>query len=280
MRHGAMLAFALLLWTGSAAAQSMRPFGTFRQLHGETRLNARLEYAAGTLRVGPGRPADLYRMDLTYDENRFLPVSDFDASRADVVLGLRTAGDGGIRVVSRDQLRQVAGVAFSPSVDLTLDVNLGAADADLEMGGLRVVDLRIKTGASRTTLRFSQPNGTRCRSVELSAGAAELLVLGLGNSRCDRIDFEGGVGKVTLDFGGAWSSSSRANVRMAMGEVTLRLPRRAGVKLTLDRFLSSFEPAGLVRRGTSFVSPNYERTDRHLDIDLTAAVGGVRVEWE
>ncbi|MGH7527059.1 MAG: hypothetical protein ACREMX_10180 [Gemmatimonadales bacterium] len=275
-----MLALALLPWTGSVAAQSMRPFGTFRQLHGETRLNARLEYAAGTLRVGPGGPGDLYRMDLTYDENRFLPVSDFDASRADVVLGLRTAGVGGIRVVSKDQLKQAAGVTFSPSVDLTLDINLGAADADLEMGGLRVADLGIKTGASRTVLRFSRPNRTRCRSVELSAGAAELSVLGLGNSRCDRIDFEGGMGKVTLDFGGAWSSSAKADVRMAMGEVTLRLPRRVGVKLTLDRFLSSFEPAGLVRRGNSFLSPNYERTDRHLDITLTAAVGGVRVEWE
>ena len=70
--------------------------------------------------------------------------------------------------------------------------------------------LKLEAGASRATVRFSQPNGARCRAAVLSAGAAELSVLGLGNSRCDRIAFEGGVGQVTLDFGGAWTSSSRS----------------------------------------------------------------------
>ena len=104
-------------------------------------------------------------------------------------------------------------------------------------------------------VRFSQPNRSRCRSAEITAGAADVTVLGLGNSRCDRIDFEGGMGKVTLDFDGAWTSSSQAAVKMAVGELTLRLPRRVGVRLTLDRFLASFEPAGLVRTGERLPVP-------------------------
>jgi predicted membrane protein len=66
---------------------------------------------------------------------------------------------------------------------------------------------------------------------------------------------------------------------MAVGELTLRLPRRVGVRLTLDRFLASFEPAGLVRVGNAFESTDYARADRRLDIDVTTAVGGVKVEW-
>jgi predicted membrane protein len=104
-------------------------------------------------------------------------------------------------------------------------------------------------------------------------------VLGLGNSRCDRITFEGGVGRVTLDFGGAWTSSSRVAVRMALGEVALRLPRAVGVRITLDKFLASFEPQGMVRRGTSYLSPGYDQATRHLDIDVTTAIGGVTVDW-
>ena len=76
-------------------------------------------------------------------------------------------------------------------------------------------------------------------------------MLGLGNSRCDRFSLEGGMGKITLDFGGAWTSSTAAEIKMAMGELTLRLPRNVGVRLTLDRFLASFDPAGLVRTGNS-----------------------------
>ena len=269
----------LCLWAGAAQAQTMRPFSTFRQLHGETRLNARVEYGAGSLRVGPGQPGELYRMNLSYDEDRFVPVSDFDASSRTVVLGLRAAGQGGVRVVSGNQLRQLATIAISPRADLALDLSLGAVDADLELGGLRISDLDLETGASRATVRFSRPNGMRCRHAAFSAGAAEVSVFGLGNSRCDEIEFEGGIGKVLLDFSGVWRSSAHVVVKMAVGGLTLRLPRQVGVRVTMDKFLSSFEPAGLLRRGDSFVSPNYDGAERRLDLDLTTAMGGVKVEW-
>jgi hypothetical protein len=258
----------------------MRPFTTFRQLHGETRLQVSLDYAAGTLRLVPGRPTELYRMDISYDEDRFLPVSDFDAAGSRVALGLRPSGEGGIRVVSKNQLRQAANLTFSPRVDLDLNVALGAVDGDLELGGLRIGQLNLKAGASRAVVRFSQPNGVRCRSAQLSAGAAELSVIGLGNSRCDRIEFEGGMGKVMLDLTGSWSTSSRVAVKMAMGELTLRLPRGVGIRVTMDKFLSSFQPpAGLVRREDDFVTQNYDKAERRIDIDVTTAIGGVQMEW-
>ena len=272
------LTLGLLLSGGSLRAQAMRPFETFRQLHGETRLAARLEYAAGSLHLTPGAAGELYHMELSYDDSRFVPVSDFDATTGSVLLGLRAAGEGGVRVVSRNQLRQIAAVAISPQVDVALDLTLGAAEADVELGGLRVTNLQVKSGASRTVIRFSKPNGVRCQNAAITAGAAEVSVLGLGNSRCDGINFEGGMGKVLLDFAGGWTSNAKVGVKMAMGELTLRLPKRVGVRITMDKFLSSFEPAGLVHRGESFQSPDYERNPRHLDLDLTTAVGGVNVE--
>jgi hypothetical protein len=269
----------LCLWAGAAEAQAMRPFTTFRQHHGQTRLSARIEYGAGSLRLEPGVPGELYRMDLSYDEDRFVPISDFDASSRSVVLGLRPRGQGGVRVVSRNQLQQTARVTVSPRVDLALDLGLGAVDADLELGGLRISDLHLKTGASQATVRFSRPNPIRCGRAAFSAGAAEVEILGLANSRCEEIEFEGGVGQVLLDFSGTQSTSARVRVKMAVGGITLRLPRKAGIRITMDKFLSSFEPAGLVRRDQAFVSTNYERAERRLDLDLTTAVGGVEVEW-
>ena len=257
----------------------MRPFSTFRQLHGETRLNARLEYGSGNLRLQPGEPRELYRMSLSYDEDRFLPVSDFDSPAGTVRLGLKARGEGGVRVVSGSQLRQAALVSLSPRVELTLDLSLGAVDADLELGGLRLSELDVKTGASQTTVRFSRPNTMRCRSATFSAGAAEVSIIGLGNSRCEEIVFEGGVGKVLLDFSGAATSNARAAVKMAVGGITLRLSRATGVRITMDKFLSSFGAAGLVRRDGAFVSPNYDKASRKLDIELMTAMGGIDVEW-
>lgn len=279
MRRAILTALMLCLGASGAAAQSMRPFSTYRQWHGETRIDARLDYAAGALRLAAGRPSELYRMDVLYDGERYIPVSDFDAARGRAALGLQASGEGGFRVGSKGQLRQTASVTFSPKSDLSLTVALGAVDGDLELGGLRVTDLKLEAGASRATVRFSQPNAARCRIAALSAGAAELSVLGLGNSRCDRIAFEGGMGRVTLDFSGAWTSNAAVSVRMALGEVTLRLPRQVGVRVTLDKFLASFEPQGLVRRGRSYLSPGYDQAARHLDIDVTTAVGGVTIDW-
>ncbi len=276
---GWRMAVILLLWASAAQAQTMRPFSTFRQLHGETRLTARLEYAAGNLQIAPAAEAQLYRMDLAYDDGRYLPISDYDAQSGTVLLGLRPAGQGGVRVVSRTQLSQVAAVGLSPRVNLALAISLGAVDAQVELGGLRVTSLDVKTGASRTMIRFSRPNAVRCQQALFSAGAAEVSVIGLGNSRCDEIGFEGGIGKVTLDFGGVWTSSSRVEVQMAVGELTLRLPRNAGVRIRMDKFLSSFEPAGLVRRGRAFESRNYADAERRLDLDITSAMGEVNVEW-
>ena len=273
------LALGICLYAATAQAQTMRPFSTFRQVHGESRLRVQLEYGAGSLRIDTGPPGELYRMNLSYDEERFVPLSSYDASSRVVVLGLESKGQGGVRVVSRGQLRQAATLSFSPRVDLDLDLSLGAVDADLELGGLRLSDLDVKTGASQTTIRFSRPNSMRCRRAAFSAGAAEVTLLGLGNSRCEEIAFEGGMGRVLLDFGGASTSSARISVKMAVGGITLRLPRGAGVRITMDKFLSSFEPAGLVRRGDEFVSTNYDGAKRRLDLDLTTAVGGVEVEW-
>lgn len=264
---------------GTLPAQTMRPFATFRQLHGETRLAARLEFAAGHLRLGPGRSGELYRMTLRYDAERFVPISHYESAGHTVALGVDPAGGAGLRVVSQTQLEQEAAVELSPRTDLSLALSLGAVEADLDLGGLRISDLRVKAGASRTTLRFSEPNPIACSSADISAGAAEVSVLRLGNSGCERLRVEGGIGKMSLDFGGAWTRSQQAQLNLAVTELRLRLPRQVGVRIHMDRFLSSFEPDGLVRSGADWISPGYDNRKPHLDIALQTAVGAVRIDW-
>ncbi len=277
--RAAAAAVALACWGGSVSAQTMRPFGTFRQLHGETRLDARLDFSAGRLRVVAGRAGELYRMALAYDADRFVPLSAYDPTRNAATLGVAPAGGPGLRVVSRHQLQQDAVVELSPKTDLALEVSLGAVEADLDLGGLRLSGLRLEAGASRSVVRFSQPNPTRCRTADISAGAAEVSILKLGNSRCDLVRVEGGVGRMTLDFGGAWSGSERAELSLAVTELRLRLPRRIGIRITMDRFLASFDPNGLVRRGDAWVTPGYDQAAQHLDLALKTTVGGVRIDW-
>ena len=257
----------------------MQHAGASRQLLDQTALHASVTFAAGNLTIVPGPAGTLYRMNVDYDGDRFTPVSRWDASSQSVELGLRASGDGGLRVSNRDHLAQQAVIEFSREIPLSLDATIGGAEAGLELGGLRLTSLRLTTAGSRTALRFGSVNPGRCDSLALEAGAAEVLVQSLGNSRCQQVRVSGGAGGVTLDLSGAWTGETTIAVALAVGQVTLRIPHDLGVSLTLDRFLSSFEPSGFVRAGGGWQTPDYGQSPRRVNIHLTSTVGGVRIEW-
>jgi len=261
------------------SGQEMRSTSVSRQRHDVRDLNTRIEFAAGTLTLRAARSSVLYAMDLVYDTERYAPLSTFQAESAELALGVQSIGNAGLRVSSRRQLQQNAVVQLSPDVNLSLDVRLGAVEAGLDLGGLRLTDGLIRTAASKTSVRFSQPNKALCSTLELHAGAAEFEALALGNSGCREISFDGGMGEVTLDLTGQWSADARLTARVAVGGLTLRLPRQIGVELVVDRFLASFNPVGFTRKGASYFSDGYDSRQRHLRIEIKTTVGDVGVEW-
>ncbi len=272
----------LAAWpTGRLAAQALRELSTARQYRGEPRFTVHLDYTGGSLDLRPADQGTLYRMRLTYDEERYEPQDQFDAGSGDVRLGLRSLTRGAVRVSTRSSELQRATVALSPRAALDLQVRLGAAESVLDLSGLRLARLALESGASRTQVRLTEANPIRCDQAELRSGAAELEAVGLGYARCARVRFIGGVGRAILDFSGTWSGIMQVSGEMAMGELVLRIPRGAGVRLKLDRFLASFAPQGLSRStdGTVWTSAQWDSAAEKLDLELDTAVGGVTVEW-
>lgn len=272
-------AFGLLLAGSPLAGQTMRSTTVTRQRHDLRDLNARIEFAAGTLTLRAARSNALYGMNLQYDADRFVPVSRFDPATNGLTLGVRNIGNAGLRVSSKRHLQQNAVIELSPEVNLSLDVSFGAVEAGLDLGGLRLTDARIRTTASRSSVRFSQPNLATCSRLELNAGAAEFEAVALGNSGCQEIRFDGGMGEVTLDLTGRWPADARLVANVAVGGLTLRLPRDLGVELVVDRFLASFNPVGFHRQDASYFSDGYEGRQRHLRIEIKSTVGDINVEW-
>jgi hypothetical protein len=273
------LLFALIAGAGLLHAQTMRSFSSARQVHGETQLTAKVQLTAGSLRLAPGGASTLYHLEVIYDADRFSPSGRYDAVAGEVVLGLESIGGGGLRVSKATQLGQAANVVFSPSVDLTLDARLEAVNAELELGGLRLVGFTVSNGGSKTVARFTSPNRVRCSAGVFRAGAAEFRVMGLGNSRCDTIRFDGGVGATVLDFSGSWRQGMTLEARMAAGGLTLRLPRGVGVRMTTDNFLALLDPKGFEKQGDAYVTGDYQDAERRLDVSLKTSLGQVKIEW-
>ena len=261
-------------------AQTMRDLDYDRPLRGEKQLRAVVEFAAGTLLIKPG-PADrLYGFRLSYDAERFRPIGRYESQTAEVRLGVDAIGGGGIRVDRRRALPQEAVVELSPSVDLTLDVSVGAVEGQLELGGLRLAALELSSGASRTEVNFGSPTTGSCRLAAISSGAGEVTVTNAGNSGCRSWRVDGGVGNVTLDLAGAWPADARMTLSMALGQVTLETPRELGLRVRVSGFMSGFEARGFEKQGKTYTSTNYDSAKRRLEIEVSSAMGGVNVVWK
>lgn len=278
MRGPASLVAGALLALGCSApadAQDWRNVTSFRQRSDEDRLEVQVRYGAGRLKIGPGAVGgELYRVGLRYDPAAFEPITEYD----DGQLRVGVEGHGGsIRI--RDTDAGALDLDLSRDIPLELDLDFGAVEADIDLGGLMIRELDIETGASETQLRFSSPNGVACERLSLSLGAASMTAEGLGNANCAEINVEGGVGEVTLDFSGEWQRDVEADVAMALGSLTLVVPAGVGVRVEKDTFLTDFDASRFEKRDDVYYSTNWDAAGHRLTVDLSGAFGSVNIRW-
>lgn len=279
----------------SAAAQEWLEEISARQVGDVRSMQMEVEYAAGRLEVRPVGEGLLYEARMRYDAGRFEPVRSFrrEDGTAIVDLGLGT-GDGEFRLDldwSRPDLglRQLdlQGFEGDPGrmelllgreVPTDLRLAVGAAETELELGGIPLTRFRMATGASETRVRFGEPNPTTMDELRVQAGASDFRMVELGNARFERMRFEGAIGDVTLDFSGAWSHDARASVRMGLGSLHLRLPADLGVRLDKATVLTSFSAVGFEAVDGGYQSENWDSAEHQLELEVDAAFGAIEVE--
>jgi hypothetical protein len=157
-------------------------------------------------------------------------------------------------------------------------MKFGAAEAQLDLGGLRLQNLLLETGASDTHITFSEPNREVAEDCTFKAGAAALEVEELGNSGCENITVSGGVGKLALDFSGKWKNDARANINVGLGSIEISVPAELGVRIDKSTFLMSFKAPGFEKQhGGVWLSRNWDTAEHRLTITVSGAFGGVSV---
>lgn len=258
-----------------ATAQSWRTMTVSRQAEGVTSLDVRVRYGAGKVSLKPAGEGLLYRMELRYDEDVMDPVASFDGRRLE--LGVDSRG-GNIRM-GRDHRSGSMELELGRGVPMALAFELGAVAADLDLGGLSLVSLDLKTGASSSTLNLSSPNPVRMTTAEIQVGAADFTARRLGNLNAEHLDVSAGVGAVVLDFTGEWQRNLDVGVEMGLGSLELRFPEGVGVRLVKSSFLTSLDSQGLVKRGDAYLSTDWDQAERRITVDIQAAFGSIDVVW-
>jgi len=255
-------------------AQSWRSVTMSRQLAGENELDVRVRFGAGRLSIEPGEPGTLYRMHLRYDEESFEPVAEYERGRLD--LGIESIKHS---IRWRKDNTQEMELFLAREVPMSLDLEFGAVRAKLDLGGLQMTQLKLHTGASESRVDISEPNPIRMSNVSLEVGAADFHVMKLGNLNSERIDVDAGVGNIVLDFQGNWQGDATVSVDMGLGALELRFPEGLGVRMVKDTFLTSFDSEGLVKRGNSYYSVDFDEAKYHVTVTVDAAFGSIHVVW-
>ncbi|HUX33942.1 MAG TPA: hypothetical protein VMV51_08705 [Gemmatimonadaceae bacterium] len=276
-RFAAALAFAVAL-PAVAGAQTWRTLDVSRQLRDTTELHVHVQYAAGRLTLRAAAQPVLYAMNLRYDEDRTSPLHAFDAAAGTLDIGIKDVSTTWTdRRSDRDSKGQM-NLTLAPTVPLDLTMTMGATAADIDLGGLTLRGLHVESGATDETLDFSVPNRARMGAVSMDVGAASLTARNLANANASSLHVKGGVGALDLGFGGTWTGDLDATVQVTLGKITLRIPRDVGVQLDLQRFLTSFDDDGLIKRDGSYFSDNWDTAKYHLRLHVQTTLGGVVID--
>ncbi|MBW2277940.1 MAG: hypothetical protein JRF63_10630 [Deltaproteobacteria bacterium] len=267
--------------TEAQTERNYRTISTSRQFVDQEDLTVMVRFALGRITLGRDQGSVLYRSRLVYDEDLFEPVQRYDRARRTLEITLEGREGRDFKGRDLENLEQRLDVALSPSVPARIDLEFGAVSADLDLGGLWLIEADIKTGASKSVLRFSRPTIAPCERLSVVMGAAQFEAQQLGNANCQIMQFEGAAGAFTLDFTGEWQheGETAAKVEFGVGALTLRFPAHLGVAISLDRFLATFERSGFVQRDGVFYSSNYDSATAKLRLDIDAAFGDIDVEW-
>ena len=259
----------------AAQAQNRRTVTMSRQVENEQNLEVTVRYGAGRFSVGPAEPGVLYHMQIEYDEDVFRPLAEYQGNS----LRIGTESLGRRFRLIRDRGAGKMELALSRDVAMDLNLDFGAVQADIDLGGIPLTRLEINTGASQTQIDISEPNSEAMSRASMDVGAAEFTVRNLGNLNTEVIEIDAGIGEIDLDFTGDWRQNARVSVDMGLGSLVLRFPRGLGVRLVKDTFLTSLDSEGLVKRGDAYYSLDYDDAEYQITVDVDAAFGSIRVAW-
>jgi hypothetical protein len=269
------LGVASLLGGRPAHAQDWRTLDASRQLADSALVRVKVTYGAGKLTLGAAAALALYDMKLRFDAEHADPLSNWDATTRTLRVGTHQSGarmPGSLRAGSLE-------LGLTRRVPMDLSIDLGAVEASLDLSALRLRTLEFHSGASETTIRFDSVAAEPLERFDLGMGAASVKVYGLGNARVGRVDAQGGVGDLLLDFSGPWTRDVQCDLSLAIGKAVVRVPADVGVRVeTRNRWLNAVDLEGLVQKDGAWESPNFEGAVHKLRVDLNSVFGKFALE--
>ena len=111
--------------------------------------------------------------------------------------------------------------------------------------------------------------------VQLGAGESDL---DLDSLTLTGVDLQMGAGKTTVDLTGDYGRDFDAIIQGGVGEATVLLPSKVGVKAKAEGGLGTIDAKGLEKVDGAYVNDAYGESDTNLSVDVKGGVGEINLE--
>lgn len=242
------------------------------------------ERAEVELSMGPGDitvtggATELMEGEFSYNHAALAPEIDY-----------RVSGDVGKLDVSHPEfkpffigfgsVRNDWDLAFADDVPMEMRLEHGAGAASLELGGTKLTDLDVDTGAGALEVDVSGSDSLEALAV--NAGAGEVIVDLSDGEALRSVDIEAGAGAVTLDLSGAsWASDIDVSINAGVGEVIVTVPEGVGVRATAESGVGEVRASGFKSDGEAWTNDAWGTSDIEITLEISHGLGAVTLRQE
>lgn len=252
------------------------------ELEGATRLEVNVDFGLGKLTLSAADLKDEAHLTIFCDPRYVDYDVDYHKRGETGLLDIESdVHNHGRRHHDDDNIDNECDLELPNNLPLSLHLNLGLCEGDLDLGGLRITDLDLDIGASSGRIEFSRPNPERMRDMKLDVGAASLEINGLGNANAERISCEVGAGSCDLDFRDGVKGDCMLEIDVGLGSSEILVPRDMALRVRgEDEWFSSIDFSGLDLREVSrgvWESDDFDKAKDRLTIDADVAMGSIDI---
>lgn len=181
-----------------------------------------------------------------------------------------------------DNLENSWELTLTDKLPTELHFEIGACDAEIDLGGVPLTELKMDIGAASGLVEFLKPNPERLREISIDVGASSIEFNKLGNANFEYLSVDCGAASLDVDFRGELHGESVADFDIGMGSADIVVPEGYAVRIETDDsgWFSSVDFDDLdVHKVSSGIweTAGFEDAEDRLTIRLDVGMGSVDI---
>jgi hypothetical protein len=136
-----------------------------------------------------------------------------------------------------------------------LEIDSGASDVNLDLGGLPLTRLTLRQAAGRLRVDFPVACPGTLREARIEAGAASIEIRRLANAGFEELSITGGAARCDVQFGGVLRHDGHARIDAGVAAVKVSVPSTVAARIEASSMVGGLRIGdGFTKRAGAFLT--------------------------